>query len=709
MTLPPRGTHPVRTPNLVLLLAAIAATAALAEEASPPAGEREIPRLPSTEVIKVTAPRMEIPLSDNPAATTVVEGKDLEVAKSKTIAADEALKLVPGVKVDNQADGERVHLSIRGEGILTERGVRRIMVLLDGIPLNDPLGLVPDLFDVDWATVGRVEVLRGPASALYGAGAAGGVINIVTRDGGPGEAAGDVSLDLGSHAFAKLLAEADGKAGSASYRISASRMQGDGYRVHTAYDATNVYGKLRWSAGSRLRLTAILASTEYFNENAEGLNLAQATQDPTQANPDAASKNEFQNTRRITAGLVGGLAITPAQDLSFTLYSRLTDWRESVPASVIDRAYDNSGGLLQYALRAGTGTLSNEFSVGTDAAWQSVDEQKVGNPLNADVDHGLQSNVTYFQRGIGVFAVDRLDLGRGWGVTGGVRWDAFEDRSTDHVTSATVELPDYHKATGRAGATWNPSPRHGLYASWGQGYLPPSTEELINNPAGFGGFNTGIDAATSHGVEVGARGRIASNATYDVALFRLDTDNDFGRYRIAGRPLETFYYNAGTSRRYGLETSLAWYPARGLAIQLAYTFSDFKYTRVIDPPNAVPRNTHTDTWLPNAPRHQGYLDAAYRVGSRWTFGASFEGQSRSWVDPANTAWAWGYGLFHLRVAYAWEAHGCSGEVTFVARNVGDRKYIAFTEPDPDGNSYHPAPVRELFLGARLRMGGTRSL
>ena len=87
----------IRLMGSFLLLAALATASALAQEAPTPAEDKEIPRLPSTEVVKVTAPRVEIPLSENPAATTVVEGKDLAIARSKTIAADEALKLVPGV------------------------------------------------------------------------------------------------------------------------------------------------------------------------------------------------------------------------------------------------------------------------------------------------------------------------------------------------------------------------------------------------------------------------------------------------------------------------------------------------------------------------------------------------------------------------------------------------------------------------------------
>ncbi len=704
-------THPGLAHRGLLLLLVAAALMSVPAEADPdsrPEAEPNVPRVQTPEVVVVSASRLDVPLAENPAATTVVEGDDLERAASKTINAEEALKLVPGIKVDNQADGERVHVSIRGEGILTERGIRRIMVLLDGIPINDPMGLAPDLFDVDWATVRRVEVLRGPASALYGAGAAGGVINIVTRDGGAGKASGDSFLDLGSHAFGKLFAEAGGTTGAANYRISASRMEGEGYRVHTAYDASNVYAKVHWSPGSRSRLTAILASTEYFNENAEGLSLEQARQDPTQPNPDAVGKNEYQNTRRTTVGLIGSFSLTPAQDLSFSLYSRLTSWRESVPASVIDRTYDNPGGQLQYALRARFGKLENELAVGTDVAAQSVDEQKVGNPLNADVDHGLQSSVSFDQHGLGLFVVDRLGLGHGWGVTGGVRWDEFRDGSVDHVSSETVDLPDYTKATGRVGVTWNPTPRHGLYASWGQGFLPPSTEELINNPDAFGGFNGHLGAATSHGEEVGARGSIGHRLAYDATVFRLDTENDFGRYRVAGRPLETFYYNAGSSRRYGLETLLAWRPLDGLSARLAYTYSDFKYTHVTDPPNVSSPRTYRDTWLPSSPEHQAYLDVEYRPGSRWIAGMSVEAQSRSYVDPTNASWAWGYGLVHLRAAYRWRARAHGGELSLVVRNAGNRKYIAFVEPDPDGNSYHPAATREVFLAARFHVGAEGS-
>ena len=148
----------------------------------------------------------------------------------RTIAIDEALKLVPGVKVDNQADGERVHLSIRGEGILTERGTRGIKTLVDGIPLNDPSGYVSDFYDIDWTAVRRIEVLRGPAAAFYGSGSSGGIINILTRDGGPDPISGSAALVRGAFGLKKGLAEMGGTTGIMNYSLTGSMLSGDGYR-----------------------------------------------------------------------------------------------------------------------------------------------------------------------------------------------------------------------------------------------------------------------------------------------------------------------------------------------------------------------------------------------------------------------------------------------------------------------------------------------
>ncbi|NOZ93396.1 MAG: TonB-dependent receptor [Acidobacteria bacterium] len=665
-----------------------------------PAGKAgKTARVAGGEVV-VTAPRMDIPLNENPAATTVVDRSILSVMP-RTIAADEALASVPGVKVDNQANGERVHLSIRGQGILTEHGIRGIKVLLDGIPLNDPTGFVPDLYDVDWATVQRIEVLRGPASSLYGGAGSGGIINIATSDGGPGPIDGLARLDLGSHGFFKVLAQAGGAHDGMRYRFAVSRNQGNGYRVHTAFNGTNLYGKIQLRNTNRLRLTAIVAGTSFFNENAEGLNLEQVEEDPTQANPDALAYNEYQKTRRGTLGFCGQYDLSPAQRISFTVYGRHTRYRESVPSSIIHSGYDGYGGSVQYSLQSSIGSLRNHLDAGADLDWQDIDEYKRPNLGGGLEGPEIVADQLISQGGKALFAFDRLDLGHNWNIVFGARHDHIDNELDDRLKAGGVDLSGnatFSKTTARLGAAWSWRPSLGFYASWGQGFLPPATEELASNPDSLGGFNEGLRPATSHSFETGVRGQAWTRLTYEVALFRLMTHGDFGRYRRPDRPLETFYRNAGDSRRYGLETQLLWLPIDRLTLRLAYTYSHFKYDEV-----SIGDIVYSDTWLPNTPRQMAYLDVEYSPLCHLALGAAVDARSRAYIDGTNATWIDGYTLVHLRLKY--RVHlGATGtmDVMLAIRNLTGTSYIAFTEPDPDGNSYQPGPGREYFAGVLAR-------
>jgi iron complex outermembrane receptor protein len=676
------------------------------QETQKPTEEQQVPRI-DTQVF-VTAPRLDVPLKDNPAATSVV-GDPVLRSMPRDIGAEEALQAVPGMKVDNQADGERVHMSIRGQGLLTERGVRGITVLLDGLPLNDPTGFAPDLFDIDWASVGRIEVLRGVASALYGGSSAGGVVNVVTRDGGKGAAQGQAGLTFGQYNFWKPYAEVGGTRGDLNYRVSASLNNGDGYRLHTNFDAYNLYGKVRYTVSAKTQITAIIAGTHYFNQNAEGLNLAWTPEGLGQdvpwdqmANPDSLTYNEYQRTSRFTMGMSGRTQLADNQDLTFDAYYRRTYWTESVPSSVIHRTYDTPGGNIQYTIHSGNQQVKNHLSFGSDISWQGFDDYRYPNMGDAVEGTTLLSNQTISQTGIAVYALDRIEIGPRWGLMVGVRGDRIDNQLTDLLKAGGTDLSgdaSFSKATGRFGVSFNPRSDVGLYASVGQGFLPPATEELANNPDAFGGFNTHLVPATSVGEEFGVRGSF--NAfTYDISFFHLTTDNDFGRYRVASRPLETFYGNLGNSRRYGLETELGYYPTAHLALRGAYTFSDFLYPEI-----QFIFDSFTNTVMPNSPRHQVTLDAEYSVNGHWVIGGGLFGQTMQYVDPGNTMTADGFALFTPRLGYRWQRNGYQGEVMLQSRNVFGDHYMAFTEPDPDGNSYHPGSTRETFVSLRIVFGG----
>ena len=677
-----------------------AAQAQAGQAPATPPGANE-PPLPTLAIdVTVTAPRVAIPLKDNPASTAVVPPEVLQ-SIPRGVGAEEALALVPGVKVDNQADGERVHLSIRGQGLLTERGIRGVTVLLDGLPLNDPTGFAPDLFDVDWNAVDRIEVMKGSASALFGGGSSGGVISISTRDGGPTPVSGQASFVAGSHDFYKPFAEVGGTRGDLNYHFTASASGGDGYRVHTKFDAYNLYGKAKYTVNDKTRLTFVVAGTHYYNDNAEGLNLTWLAQDRRQANPDALTFNEGQRTNRFTIGVSGRTELASDSALTYSAYYRRTGWWEAVPSSVQHRTYNTPGGTVQYTMDMKLEPFTNHLSLGADFNRQTIAEYRTANLGNAVEGPDRLTDQSITQSSVGVYLLDRLEFTPKFSAMGGLRYDHINNDLADNLRVGGIDMSgsaNFSKVTGRVGAAYNLRPEANFYASIGQGFLPPATEELANNPDAQGGFNKNLTPATSVGEDIGVRGAV-NGVLYDVAFFHLSTDNDFGRYRVPTRPLETFYGNLGHSRRYGLEASAAWSPIPEATLRLAYTFNDFLYTEVVSL-----FGNFTDKVMPNAPRHQVVFDGEYTWEKRLTVGLDIFGQSGWYVDQSNAASVDGFVLVNPRVTYKLGKAPYRTELFLQVRNLFGTEYIAFTEPDPDGNSYQPGPTREFFVGVRVHLG-----
>jgi iron complex outermembrane receptor protein len=649
----------------------------------------------------------------------------------KATAAEEALRLVPGVRIDNQHNGERIHMSIRGQGILTERGLRGIGVLIDGIPVNDPSGFAPDLYDVDWATVYNIEVLRGPAASLYGGSSAAGLLNITTKNGGSKPIGGEITQTIGSNGFRKSLLQLDGSVRNMDYRLSYSRTDGDGYRDHQAFWGNKLYEKINFHPSAKLSIIQIISHTDYFHQNPEGLNLGQFD-NLLQANPDACPFNEYQKTNRTTVGTVGTYRICNNQDVQLSSYYRTWNYKETSNKVAEYRTYSVPGFSAQYNLHTGSGNIKNHFSLGTDMKWQNINMYKLQSASNPDrvesIDETnieldtLRANQIISQSSIGAFGLYKLEIGK-FNLMGNLRYDEMNNELTDKMMAldSAKTSRDFSKVTARLGASYFFTDAVTAFANFSQGFMPPSTEELASNPVGYSGFNTHLVPATSKGIDLGFRGFIKDVIYYEITCFIMNTENDFFRFKQSGRGnQEVFYGNAGNSKRNGIETYISYKFMKNLSLQVAYTYSDFKYTSAsIDP-------VYTDTayvltippasgqWLPNSPKHQIYSEFIYKINKNFKVRIAAECQSK-WaiytdakayngeLDPAiYQNWQEGFNLFHACIAYQWSIWGLNGECSLFARNFTGEKYMAFTEPDPDGNSYQPGPGREIFGSLRIR-------
>jgi outer membrane receptor protein involved in Fe transport len=396
--------------NLVIISLCIVSGVSMAQSTS---GDTLFYRYPS-EVI-ITAPRMSMSLEEIPFSASVV-ATDVMNNLPRSIAIDEPLKLVPGIKVDNQANGSRIHMSIRGQGILSERGIRGIKILLDEIPINDPTGFAPDVFDIDYSSVERMEVLRGPAASLYGGSASGGVVNVVTENGGNRPASAEASASFGSNNFWKGFGQFGGNALDANYRVSFSRTGGDGFRDHTHFWGNNVYGKVTYTPTDFLQITPLLSWTDFYHENPEGVTLDQYRQNIRMANPDAIPYNEFLETNRTTYGLTGFLRVDGRDAIQFSGYAKRTLFTEANNRTFNHRTITTPGTSLQFTHRSGDDNafVRNRISVGTDAQWQTIDEHRTDNLHSLEGDT-IRSREEIAQSGLGVFVIDKIDVGKEWG------------------------------------------------------------------------------------------------------------------------------------------------------------------------------------------------------------------------------------------------------------------------------------------------------
>jgi len=718
--------------NVANVLARVAACAALMHLhiltspalALPAPGAQDSSRIPPPDTLVyalpleviITAHRVGLPLKESPAGTSIV-GREVLGEMPRGAAFDEALVLVPGVKADNQANGERVHLSIRGQGILTETGVRSIKILLDELPLNDPTGLAPDLFDVDLNTVERMEVLRGPASSLYGGGAAGGIVNVVTQNSPRTPLFGNFSTIAGSNDFWKGFGQFGGDVNETNYRVSFSRTIGAGYRVHSHFWQNNVYAKATYTPGQDVQLTPVFSWVNTYHENPEGLSLAQYMQDPTLPNDDAVPYNEHMEVNRTTSGVAGIVRFLGQHEIRFNGYLKHSTYTEANNHVFDHQDLATPGASLQYTLTSGApGDLHrNQLSLGADIQWQTNDEHV--NPNNYAVeDPAVLARQQVVERGAGLFLLDRIELGRQWDLTGCARLDRIHNELTDLMKTDTSDnsgRADFSNFTGRVGATYSPEKDMTFFGAWGQGFIPPSTEELGTNPAGYGGFNTGLVPATSNSVEAGVRGSVGGNLRYDFTGFIMRTANDFDRYRISGRgngKEGTFYRNIDGSKRFGAEVSAEYRPAGAVIVQLAYTYSHFTY--VLDSPipvmmddTTIHKTIENGNWLPNSPQHRIVVRGIWEITRDVTIGLSAETNSKAYIDGANveSEAVPGYTLLGARVAARFRIAGISGDVSVQVRNIGDIRYVAFSEPDPGGNSYQPGPGREFFFGLSLEL------
>ena len=322
------------------------------------------------DAIVVSATRVKASAFDVPASIDLVDGDKLREGRLQ-VNLSESLGGVPGIMVQNRQNyAQDLQISVRGFGARSAFGVRGVRVYVDGIPATMPDGQ-SQISNIDLSSVGRIEVLRGPFSALYG-NSSGGVIQVFTEDGKDGMTEPTTSFAAGSYRTARVGVKVQGADSTsdvlARYVMSASHLESVGYRDHSRARRDIANAKFVFIPDAASTLSLVLNHVNLPRaDDPLGLTRAQFEANPAGVDPVAIAFNTRKTIAQTQAGAIYERKLDSANTIRFLAYTggRATVQFQAIPVATQTPA-SSAGGVID---------LSRAYS-GADLRW-SVGEARM--------------------------------------------------------------------------------------------------------------------------------------------------------------------------------------------------------------------------------------------------------------------------------------------------------------------------------------------
>lgn len=679
---------------------------------------------PTPEVLApvvVTGTRSEARAFDLPMSIDVISRGDIQDGKPR-INISEDLNRVPGTFVQNRENfAQELQISIRGFGARSQFGTRGVRLIVDGLPASTPDGQGnPGM--VDLGSAARIEVLRGPFSALYG-NHSGGVVQVFSERG-VAPPVGVADAEFGSYGLQRYAVKGAAAEGAFAGMASASYFRVDGYREHSAASKRQLNANLTYDVDASNRLTAIATGFDLPDaKDPLGLTQQQVQQDRRQAQPVALAFNTRRSLDQRQGGLIWDATPSAADSLRVLAYggSRGNEQFLAVPldsqaaptssggVSVLDRQFGGAG--IRWTRRQDLAQGPLTFNVGAD--YDRASEDRLGFVNNLGVRGDLKRDETNEVDSVGAYAQVEWRFLPRWSVSAGARYTKVDFASTDRFIRAGN--PDdsgstsFSEWTPTVGLLFAATPTVNLYASYGRAFETPTTVELAYRPDGSSGLNFALQPSISDQVEVGAKAMLGESTRINLAAFAIRTTGEIVIARSTGG--RASYQNAGETRRSGVELMLDSDLGRGFSTHVALTWLKAEFDEAFRScaPLAAFCNPVTGAntavvpsgnVVPGVPETSLFADLAYRhPGSGFNGAVEVIANGRVAVDDFNSAFASGYAVANVVAGFEQTLGKWRLRQFARVNNLFDRRYIgAVIVGDANGRYYAPAPTRNVVVG-----------
>ena len=598
-----------------------------------------------------------------PPGATIISADDIR--RAGVADANEAIRKLGAVTARQSLDGSPdFALDLRGFGA---NSVQNMVVMLDGVRMSDAELGNSNLANIPVETIERIEIIRGGASVLFGEGATGGVIHIITRRPQGDTSRATVRAEAGSFDYRDLRVAGARSWDNVALDAAVTSLRTDNYRRHNRFELDAFSGSAQWAfTGGRVGLR--IDSARQDSQLPGSLTLAQFDADPRQAStPQDFGSLDSDRATAFAEYRIG----------AFDLAAELSHREKTVTASYF---LDFGAGPFESKSRYDTGQdqfsprvrhvsqsdgVKNELVAGFD--WMRWERQTQADFSQA---RARQVSRAYYLRD-----EVRWDRAR---LAAGARHERFDKDYADPLGAAPESTSQSHNAWEVQGS-YAFTPMFSMYAKAGRSYRVANADENS-----FRDSETVLDVQTSRDLELGATfGASARELT--VRAFRHQLDNEIYFDPTIGWGANT---NLDPTRRQGVELSGRIEFADAWTLTVAAQHVDASFTAG---PNAgremvlVPENTATVrlAWVP----HAGH---SFDAGVQWT-GSQLYGNDFSNTCGARMPSFTTVDARYARTVGRWE-------FAIAGLNLADRQY--FSQAFGCKSGIYPGDGRQLKLSVR---------
>lgn len=669
-----------------------------------------------TEQVTVTGTREAQKISESAATVNVI--REEEIAATRPAHPGEIMRKIPGVWV-NVTSGEGHQTSIRQP--LTTNPV--YLYLEDGIPTRSTGFFNHNaLYEINLPQAGGIEVIKGPATALYGSDAIGGIINVLSRPA-PDAPEFEANTEFGEHGWKRLLLTGGSGGDTWGIRPSVNITHTDGWRDATGYDRRSF--SMRWdqALGNDATLKTLFSTADIDQQAAGSTRLREVDykHHPT-LNYIPISYREVKAARLSSAyeQSFGPALVSITPYLRYNEMSQLPNYI-GTPNQINTSRNHSYGVLAKY--RRDFEPLRTRLIVGVDIdrspgsyVERAISATSVTLPSGARQytaytvgGKSYDYDVTY--TGVAPYVHGEFSPLERLRVTAGLRYDRIDydyDNQLSVVTTGSKRRPpstsvDFSHVSPKLGATWQLNASDSIYASYAEGFRAPSESQLFRQ--GASEDTVGLEPIEARNYELGLRGRVG-RLDYTVALFDLRKTNDVLGFRSDTG--ETTAVNNGETSHRGVELGLTAALLDNLRLSGAFTYAEHRYEDWVAVVSGVNRD-FSGNEMESAPRVLSNITLDYTPG--WLNGGALGlewfhlGSYR--MDQANTPGQKydGHDLVNLRGSYfasrEWELYGR-------LMNVTDERYAeAAAYSTANGREFAPGMPRTAYLGVVYHWNSAR--